>query len=101
MSRTRAHGFFFNLNKTFDNASLDLLFRILERHCVREFPKSLFANYLVDRVQLVKLGYFTLKFRNIKHSHGSVLGPLLSLFTEMIFTNLEIMLLSDDKAEIV
>ena len=77
---------FVDLQKAFDTVDHIILLGKLKHYGIRNVAYSWFESYLKDRKQ-----YFSIKGYNSKHlsislgvQQGTVLGPLLFLFTSMI-----------------
>lgn len=72
---------FLDIAKAFDTVSVSTLLEKLERMGVRGVALDLFADYLKNRVQYVKINKYVSKCMTIAHGvpQGSILGPTLFL----------------------
>ena len=77
---------FLDLAKAFDTVSHDILLQKLEAYGIRGNSLKLFESYLKDRYQFVKLNNEKSEVSLIEFGvpQGSILGPLLFLFSILI-----------------
>ena len=70
---------FLDLSKAFDTVNHDILLRKLNKYGIRGNVLDLFASYLFNRRQKVRLQNYTSKYRKISCGvpQGTILGPLL------------------------
>lgn len=74
-------GIFLDLSKAFDTVSAPALLRKMERLGIRGLPLKIFADYLKDRTQIVKIGQYESDELPMTFGvpQGSILGPTLFL----------------------
>lgn len=107
-NKLKCYGVFLDLAKAFDTVSVPILLSKLERLGVRGLGLNIFASYLSERTQSVKIGSLISDKRLICYGvpQGSILGPTLFLvymdqLCSMSLQNCNIFAYADDTALLI